>query len=256
MNLNLMYILITGATLWSVKTVGETRRALRQPPDHMTTGRPVSVIIPTFNEEKYLPSLLASIQNQTYEPIEIIVADCNSDDATIEIARSFGVKVVLAPGRNPASARNAGAEAASADYILFIDADMIAEHTLVETLIQELLARHAIIAHPKILPGQNLLLQTVKYITEFVNPSWRTRGCILITKEAFQKLGGYREILSEDVDIGRRCASIYGVGSVIYIPDTSIIFSIRRTIARWEGRINTIGCSQGFPAVRNGVIHH
>ena len=65
----------------------------------------LSVIIPTFNEEKYLPRLLDSLARQTYTDYETIVADADSTDATRAIASQHGCRIV--PGGRPAEGRNA-----------------------------------------------------------------------------------------------------------------------------------------------------
>ena len=54
----------------------------------------LSIIIPTYNEEKYLPELLKSIKEQNFSSYEIIVADNDSNDNTVKIAESYGCKVV------------------------------------------------------------------------------------------------------------------------------------------------------------------
>ena len=51
----------------------------------------LSIIIPTYNEEEYLPKLLNCIKNQTHKDYEIIVADANSKDKTRQIAKKYGV---------------------------------------------------------------------------------------------------------------------------------------------------------------------
>jgi glycosyltransferase involved in cell wall biosynthesis len=80
-----------------------------------------TVIIPTFNEQKYLPRLLESIKKQTVQPKEIIVADNYSKDDTTKIAIKYGCKVV--PGGSPAKGRNNGAKIATTKILVFIDAD-------------------------------------------------------------------------------------------------------------------------------------
>ena len=82
----------------------------------------LTIVIPTKNEEAYLPRLLESIQGQTLKPSEIIVADAHSTDATREIARAHGAKVV--DGGMISLGRNAGARQAQTDFILFLDADV------------------------------------------------------------------------------------------------------------------------------------
>ena len=70
-----------------------------------------SIIIPTYNEEEYLPVLLDSIKEQDFDDYEIIVADANSTDKTVEIAKDYGCIVV--EGGLPAVGRNNGAKICS-----------------------------------------------------------------------------------------------------------------------------------------------
>ena len=82
----------------------------------------VSVVIPTRNEERYLPVLLASLAAQTLPVHEVIVADAGSTDATPRLADEAGARVV--PGGHPGFGRNEGAQAATGDWLLFLDADV------------------------------------------------------------------------------------------------------------------------------------
>ena len=54
----------------------------------------ISIIIPTWNEEECLPKLLECIKKQSYKDYEIIVADANSKDKTVTIAKKHGCKIV------------------------------------------------------------------------------------------------------------------------------------------------------------------
>lgn len=90
----------------------------------------VSITIATYNSEKTLEKCLNSVKNQTYKNIEIIVMDSYSKDKTLEIAKSFGAKVVFAP--TLASARKAGADASSGDYIFILDSDQIIDPDVIE----------------------------------------------------------------------------------------------------------------------------
>ena len=82
----------------------------------------VSVVIPTLNEERYLPALLDDLASQTFPVHEIIVADAGSRDATVALAERRGAKIV--PGGLPAVGRNRGADAAEGELLLFLDADI------------------------------------------------------------------------------------------------------------------------------------
>jgi glycosyltransferase involved in cell wall biosynthesis len=87
----------------------------------------LSIVIPTYNEEDYLPRLLASIRSQSFADYEIIVADAKSTDRTREVAAKFGARVV--EGGMPGPGRNLGAAAARGDLLLFLDADVILPDT-------------------------------------------------------------------------------------------------------------------------------
>ena len=82
----------------------------------------LSIIIPTYNEEEYLPVLLESIKQQDFSDYEIIVADADSKDNTVKIAEEYGCIVV--EGGMPAVGRNNGAKVAKGEYLLFLDSDL------------------------------------------------------------------------------------------------------------------------------------
>jgi len=88
----------------------------------------ISVVIPAFNEESYLPTTLASLRDAIAVcccGVELIVIDNESANRTSEIARSFGAIVVHEAVHNIARVRNAGASAARGDVLAFVDADTI-----------------------------------------------------------------------------------------------------------------------------------
>lgn len=84
-----------------------------------------SVVIPAFNAAGTLARAVESVFAQSWPAHEIIVVDDGSADATAEVAASFGgaVRVIRQPNRGVAAARNAGAAAASGDWLAFLDAD-------------------------------------------------------------------------------------------------------------------------------------
>jgi glycosyltransferase involved in cell wall biosynthesis len=92
----------------------------------------ISVIVPAYNEERYLGEALKSIQKakefllkKDAVPVEIIVVDNGSTDSTSDIALSSGASVVKETKHNVARVRNAGASFAKGKVLVFIDADTI-----------------------------------------------------------------------------------------------------------------------------------
>lgn len=84
----------------------------------------LSIIIPCYNEEAFLPRCLEFIQRQKNAPTyEVIVVDNNSTDATAEIAKKYGAKIVAEPRAGVVFARNTGLKAAKGKIIISTDAD-------------------------------------------------------------------------------------------------------------------------------------
>src|ERR1035438_6734605 len=90
----------------------------------------ISVIIPAFDEERYLPATLQAVENSALllrsrdgVDTEVIVVDNNSADATAKVARSLGARVVAESEHNIARVRNCGAATAQGKVLVFLDAD-------------------------------------------------------------------------------------------------------------------------------------
>jgi len=85
----------------------------------------ISVVIPVYNDEKYIVASITSVLNQTYGDIEIIVVDDGSIDNSVALIEAIGVPLNIIRTKNggPAKARNLGMEAATGEYIAFLDAD-------------------------------------------------------------------------------------------------------------------------------------
>ena len=157
----------------------------------------LSIIIPTHNEANYLPKLLDSIKNQSFNDYEIIVSDANSTDNTCQIASEFGAKIVL--GGMPAFGRNRGADAASGELFLFLDADVIlTDYDFLKNIIEEFQNRNLDIATCHLEPDSK------KFIDRFFHKTYdfyvsKMRKIlphapgffILIKKELFEKIGGF-----------------------------------------------------------------
>src|SRR3989338_3438906 len=193
----------------------------------------LTIVIPTKNEEEYLPRLLASIRQQTYQPKEIIVADAASDDRTRAIAQEFGARVV--DGGMPAAGRNFGAAQSSQEIILFLDADVeLREPTFLEKSVGEMLERKLDLATCDVFPLSDAFVD--HFMHEAYNIYARVWGslfphapgfCMFARRSLHEKIKGFDEsiIFCEDHDYARRAAKVGGFG---FLHGTRIPVSIRR----------------------------
>jgi len=199
----------------------------------------ISIIIPTLNEEKYLPKLLESIEKQTYKNYEIIVADSNSHDCTREIAKKYGCKIVL--GGKPGPARNHGAKSAKGDTLLFIDADVeIPKKTFFRDAISELAKRKLDVAGVYVAFNSKhiadlsycKLLNFWFYIMQYFYPHC-VGACIMVKKSVHKDLKGFDEgiVLAEDNDYVNRAGKKFRFRML----NNWVYFSARRL--EKEGRI-------------------
>ena len=103
----------------------------------------VSVIIPMYNEERYIWRCLESLKEQTFKDFEVILIDDGSKDATIKIAESFknDFKLTILEQKHwwPWKARNRWAKEAKWDILIFVDADMYFDKNYIKYLIQPIL---------------------------------------------------------------------------------------------------------------------
>lgn len=174
----------------------------------------ISIIIPAYNEEKYLPKLLKCIKHQTYKDYEIIVSDADSTDKTAQIAKQYGCKIVK--GGLPAIGRNKGAKSAKGSILLFLDADAQFDKDFLKNMFSEFKERKLDIAGCYIYPlGKNIVDKTFfgifnfwTFVTQFIYPNASGSG-IVCKKWLHKKISGFDETikLSEDMDYARRAGN-------------------------------------------------
>ena len=85
----------------------------------------ITVVIPCYNAGRWVRDALQSVSQQTYPAREVIVVDDGSDDDSVRqiINSDMGITLLHTPRINAAGARNVGVEAATCDWIAFLDAD-------------------------------------------------------------------------------------------------------------------------------------
>jgi len=102
----------------------------------------VSIIIPSYNAEKYIEETLDSVVNQTWANIEAFVIDDGSKDRTVELARKYEsdkLKVIVQKNSGACVARNKGLALSSGSFIQYLDADDVLSYDKIEAQIKVLI---------------------------------------------------------------------------------------------------------------------
>ena len=151
----------------------------------------ISLIIPAYNEEKYLGRLLDTVYNQTEPLYEVIVCDGESTDSTAMIAEQYGAKVVPVPYGNISIAKNMGAAAAEGDIFLFADADMVLHNAFVEVSADYM--PYYPLVHAKYLLYDSAKWNLVTWPGLLTRSSDFPCACLMVTRDAFEHVRGYDE---------------------------------------------------------------
>jgi glycosyltransferase involved in cell wall biosynthesis len=169
----------------------------------------ISLVIPAYNEERFLPRLLDSVDvaRQRYAKgaaaVEVIVADNASTDRTAEIATARGCRVAPVEKRSIAAARNAGGRAASGTIVAFIDADSRI-HPGTFDAIEEAMASDRVVGGATGCTLDRWSLGIASTFAAMVPIVWLTgfdTGVVFCRRADFDATGGYDESLrvAEDV---------------------------------------------------------
>jgi len=208
----------------------------------------ISIIIPTLNEEKFLPKLLDSLVCQTQKDFEVIVVDGSSTDKTVELARTFSSKLPkleIVEGTKACLPfqRNLGAKHARGDWLAFVDADSVLMPYFIDRLNVFIEKTAPVWFTTWCLPDSNSVNDAI--FTLFANVFWESMLIIkrpvapgplnCIRHDLFRSIGGYNETqaFNEDVEFGLRLTK-YGA-KLSFLRETLYVWSMRRI--RREGRM-------------------
>lgn len=161
----------------------------------------ISFVVPAYNEEAFIGDTLLAIHDSARavgEPYEIVVANDNSTDRTVEIAERHGARIVHVHHRQIAGTRNSGARAANGTYLCFVDADTrINPRTLGAAL------RH--MKHGAMGGGATVWFERGEALPAYVRPGYvllmffallnrlPTASFMFCTRDAFVATGGFPE---------------------------------------------------------------
>lgn len=206
-----------------------------------------SIIIPTLNEEYYLPQLLQSIANQSYKgKLQVIVVDGQSKDKTVMVAKHFKNKIadlsVLEVQRGTSRQRNIGAEKATYDHLLFLDADIVLPPHFLAQLAKKAQAKGDFVDFALHLPLKPnffdycfiAVMFTTAFFLQFFDPA-NTGSFIFTTKDLHKKIRGFSEdaVFGEDIDYLKRGLKAGATYHLRFLP--FVLASPRRL--RKEGRL-------------------
>ncbi|HUV47120.1 MAG TPA: glycosyltransferase [Candidatus Bathyarchaeia archaeon] len=200
-----------------------------------------SIIIPTLNEEKYLPQLLRCLKKQTYKNFEVLVVDSRSKDKTHQVVQSFQKKIPLlklikSAKRGVSRQRNLGAKNAHGQYLLFMDADVVFDKETLGKIYQYLLKNKSSLFSAKSkFPNIKIKYRIISFfwilLSFYVQKFKRNIGIgafIGITKTAFWQTKGFNEkiVLSEEHNLIKEVRKLGG--RIDFIKSVTIILSPRR----------------------------
>lgn len=180
----------------------------------------ISVIIPVYNGEKFLPGCLGALVSSSYDAYELIVVDDCSTDQSPRISREHGA-LVLGTSRQsgPGAARNFGAQHARGEILFFVDADVVVKPDTLERVAADF------INHPEVAavfgsydeePAEkNFISQYKNLFHQFVHQQGHTEaetfwaGCGAVRRDVFLELDGfdverYPRPAIEDIELGYR----------------------------------------------------
>lgn len=199
-----------------------------------------SIVIPTLNEERYLPKLLTDLTKQKEKNFEVIVVDSYSKDKTKEIAlifkKNFPLIFTQIKKKNVASQRNYGAGQAQGKYLIFLDADTRINPTFFKKVKKTIEKKKGLIFLPYFFPDREY--KQYKPLFDFANllvelsqnfpKRFSLGGSMIVEKEFFKLIGGFNKKLyiSEDHELIQR-ASQWGVKPK-FIKEARTYFSLRR----------------------------
>lgn len=197
----------------------------------------ISVIVPTLNEGKYLPSCLSSLSNQSWPGrYQIIVVDGGSTDRTVEVARKYADKVLVEPGKRVGAARNIGAKESDGDILAFIDADTCAGRNWLSAIDRVLQDSETLGVTGPTLPYEANTLDTITYTfwTIYLQRMLLSLGMPHVIgfncayrKDPFLRAGGFDEntVTSEDIQLARRMSK---QGRIVFEKEMFALTSPRR----------------------------
>ena len=199
----------------------------------------LSIVVPAFNEERLIAGTLQCLKVgiEVFERRggsgELIVCDNNSTDRTAELARAAGATVVFEPVNQIARARNAGARAASGDWLIFVDADSSPAPQLFADVLAVIESGNCTGGGCTItLPGAPLAVRAWVAAWNLTSRMmrWAAGSFVFCEAAAFRTIEGFSEELyaAEEIDFSRRLKARFPAREFIILHRHPLVTSGRK----------------------------
>ena len=203
----------------------------------------ISVVIPTYNEEKNIGRCLSALEEQTIprEDFEVIVVDGQSTDGTVEIARRYADRVIQQESKGVGGARNDGVKIARGDVIVTTDADCVPYREWLEIILGHFEDENVIAVTGFLDPldteslsrGEAYLYRVLFWISNNLLSVFAKTGYYHLCgansafdRDTFLEIGGYQDLpYSDDVEIYKR---LKPKGKMVLDDRMKVYYSIRR----------------------------
>ncbi|WP_322919457.1 glycosyltransferase [Nocardioides renjunii] len=273
-------LLLLAAAAWAQWLVADLRTlpapGTRPAPAPGAGHRRVSVVVPARDEEQTLPDLLASLATLTVPVAEVVVVDDASADRTADVAAGAGARVVPAgtppPGwTGKAWACHRGAEEASGDLLLFLDADTVLAPHALESLLVEHRRRGGLVSvqpfHAVRRPYEQLSayfnLVAVMASSAFTRHPRRAMAfgpCLLTARDDLAHAGGHAAVRGEVLDDASLAAAYHRAGLPVWCAVGGDALRMRsypgglgQLVAGWTKNIAS-GASAASPSATLGTV--
>jgi glycosyltransferase involved in cell wall biosynthesis len=197
----------------------------------------ISVVVPTFNEEKYIGPCIAALKNQTYTDFEVVAID-KSTDSTPRLCKSAGWRVIPQVKPGISAARSEGFAQTRGEIIASTDADSAPSPRWLENIAAAFTDPGVVCVYgPTYFSNPKFsyrLLGHLNTLFLLINRAFKNDQTVgmnfAVRKSAYTQIGGYNTSLptAEDVDVGYR---IRKIGRVVFHPRV-VVYTSERRLAR------------------------
>ncbi|MDD2655667.1 MAG: glycosyltransferase [Candidatus ainarchaeum sp.] len=201
----------------------------------------VSIVVPTYNEQKYIRRALEGLFAQKADfSYEIIVSDGNSTDSTAKIARGMGARVVFEPKRTIAAGRQKGFMEARGKIIVSSSADVYVKPDWLAKLVEPIRKRRCIASGGPVIPKDGNLLEQA-FAKGLLTPAatglsrigmpYVVADNMAIRADVFRKIGGFDTdmVTAEDTYLIKKARKY---GKFRFVKDAPVYISMRR-VREW-----------------------